>query len=57
MIKHIVRLDAMRLEVAAKSAGVSIEKFVSEVRSISLGHEVCAHLEKIEGGIATFSVE
>lgn len=52
----IIKLETKVLEAAAKSAGVSPEKFVSEARSISSGRKVCAHFIKCDSVYSFFKV-
>jgi hypothetical protein len=54
MVKEVVmskeiRIETVLIENAAREAGMTPEKFVSRIRSISLGREVCAHLVRIDG--------
>lgn len=49
-----ITIDRTTIESAAKSAGMTPEKFVGTMRSISLGRRVCAHLLKVTGSSMTF---
>lgn len=49
-----IKLDTDTINTAAKKAGVTPEKFVSMVRSISCGRTVCAHFERTEGTKSVF---
>ena len=57
MKKNVLKLDAHTLAVAASKAGTSMEEFVSQIRSISLGRRVCAHFLYTEDTKAVFSVD
>ena len=50
----VIKLKTSDLSKAAKAAGTSPEKFVSDIRSKSLGREVCAHLLRKEGAYSVF---
>ena len=49
-----IKLQTKMIEAAADAAGTTPEKFVSQIRSISLGRKVCAHLEKQDGDFSFF---
>jgi hypothetical protein len=53
---EIIKLKTSTIAAAAKAAGVPAAKFVAEIRSISLGREMCAHFEREEGEMSIFSV-
>ena len=57
MKKKIVKLNVNTLIIAARKAGTSMEEFVSQIRSLSLGRKVCAHFVRTENNVAVFSVE
>lgn len=57
MKKNVLKLDAHTLAVAASKAGTSMEEFVSQIRSLSLGRRVCAHFLYTEDNKAVFSVD
>lgn len=57
MKKKIVKLNVNTLIIAARKAGTSMEEFVSQIRSLSLGRKVCAHFLRTENDVAIFSVE
>lgn len=57
MKKSIIKLDTKTLSVAAYKAGTTMEEFVSQIRSLSLGRKVCAHFLYVEGDKAFFSVD
>jgi len=50
----VIKLKTSDLSKAAEAAGTSPEKFVSDIRSKSLGREVCAHLLRKEGAYSVF---
>ena len=52
-----IRLRTKIIEAAAKSANLTPEEFVAEIRSISSGRRVCAHLLRIEGEYSFFSCQ
>lgn len=49
-----IKLNTKTINIAAKKAGTTPEKFVSMVRSISSGREVCAHFSHTEGDLSVF---
>lgn len=49
-----IKLNTETVNTAAKKAGTTPEKFVSMVRSISCGREVCAHFSHTEGPLSVF---
>ena len=49
-----IKIETSTINAAAESAGMTAEKFVSEMRSISLGRKVCAHLQKVDGAFSVF---
>ena len=49
-----IRIETVLIENAAREAGMTPEKFVSRIRSISLGREVCAHLVRVDGPESIF---
>lgn len=57
MKKNVIKLDANTLATAASKAGTSMEEFVSQIRSLSLGRRVCAHFLYTEDNKAVFSVD
>lgn len=57
MKKNVFKLNANTLAIAASKAGITMEEFVSQIRSISLGRRVCAHFLYTEDNKVVFSVE
>jgi hypothetical protein len=57
MKKNVIKLNTKTLSVAAYKAGTTMEEFVSQIRSLSLGRKVCAHFLYVEGDSAFFSVD
>ena len=50
-------IDSDVVEKAAKARGLTAEKYVARVASISFGREVCAHLaESNEAGKSVFRI-
>ena len=49
-----IRIKTKTINAAAESAGMTVENFVSTMRSISLGRKVCAHFLKHEGDFSIF---
>jgi len=49
-----IRLKTDTINDAANEAGMSTEKFVSMIRSVSCGRKVCAHFIKFEGAYSIF---
>lgn len=50
-----IRIKTSIVNKAAADLGITPEKFVSKMRSLSLGREVCAHLTKTQGAFSVFS--
>ena len=50
----LITLKTSEIAKAAASAGTTPEKFVSVIRSKSLGRRVCAHLIKTIGSCSVF---
>ena len=57
MIKHIIRIKSAIVNAAAVADGITASEFVSRIRSISLGREVCAHFSGVEGDYSVFVCE
>lgn len=53
-MNNTIRINTKIITKAARDAGMSPEKFVGRIRSISLGREVCAHLLRIDGPDSVF---
>lgn len=51
---NTIRLNTEKLNAAARAAGMTAEEFVSTIRSISMGHEVCAHFLRTDGSQSVF---
>lgn len=49
-----ITIKTSTINSAAESAGMTAEKFISTMRSISLGRKVCAHLVRVEGLYSVF---
>lgn len=49
-----IRIKTAIVNAAARESGMSAVEFVSKIRSISLGREVCAHLARVEGEYSVF---
>lgn len=54
MSNKTIRILTATINTAADSAGMTPENFVSRMRSISLGHKVCAHFQKFDGAYSIF---
>ena len=53
----LLKLKTTDLAEAAASAGTTPEKFVSDIRSKSLGRRVCAHFVKTSGAYSIFQCQ
>ena len=50
----IIKIKTSIINAAAESAGMTAEDFVSKIRSLSVGREVCAHFKKNDGAYSVF---
>ena len=57
MIENIIRIKSAIVNAAAIADGITAVEFVSRIRSISLGREVCAHFKGVEGDFSVFVCE
>ena len=57
MIENIIRIKTAIVNAAAGEDGITAVEFVSRIRSISLGREVCAHFKGVEGDFSVFVCE
>lgn len=49
-----IRIKTEMINKAARDAGMTPEKFIGRMRSISLGRAVCAHYSRTEGPVSVF---
>ena len=52
-----IKLKTADLKQAAAAAGTTPEKFVSGIRSTSLGRKVCAHFAGTQGAYSVFKCQ